>query len=288
MATMDRYSPSQSTASGTSSSSHSPPSSPGPSHPYQQQQPQHRLLNRMSTLFGGGKKKTTIDSGASSSSSAAPVTVENDRDNDTLVASQVDSMFNEDRNASCVDSMYSSIRSRRSNYPPVSNPDTPAPLRTVQLDNPIVHLPTPPPQQPQDEPPFKPNTSTSSSSSSSSIPHTPSTPPPPPAANNSTPVVEQRKSTPINASSQKIEDVEAQFRLLLREYAPSADHLSSVNNLTFEQKEMLLRSSRSPALLKKNSTFSHVMPSFSLKATFGIKNKKNRGTVDQQDRKSVV
>lgn len=45
---------------------------------------------------------------------------------------------------------------------------------------------------------------------------------------------------------------------------------------------MLLRSSRSPALLKKNSTFSHVMPSFSLKATFGIKNKKNRGTVDQQ------
>ena len=58
--------------------------------------------------------------------------------------------------------------------------------------------------------------------------------------------------------------------------------MSSVNNLTFEQKEMLLRSSRSPALLKKNSTFSHVMPSFSLKATFGIKNKKNRGTVDQQ------
>lgn len=49
--------------------------------------------------------------------------------------------------------------------------------------------------------------------------------------------------------------------------------MSNVNNLTFEQKEMLLRSSRSPALLKKNSTFSHVMPSFSLKATFGIKNK---------------
>jgi hypothetical protein len=49
--------------------------------------------------------------------------------------------------------------------------------------------------------------------------------------------------------------------------------MSNVNNLTLEQKEMLLRSSRLPALLKKNSTFSHVMPSFSLKATFGIKNK---------------
>lgn len=215
MATMDHYSPSQSTASASSSSnSHSPPSSPGPSHPYQQQQ-QHRLLNRMSTLFGGGKKKTTTNNGAASSSSAVPVTVETDRDNDTLVASQVDSLFIEDRNASCVDSMYSSIRSRRSNYPPVPNPDTPAPLRTVQLDNPIVHLPTPPPQQqPQDESSFKPNTSTSSSSSSSSIPHTPS-PPPPTAASNSTPIVEQRKSTPPNASSQKIEDVEAQFRLLL-------------------------------------------------------------------------
>lgn len=214
MATMDHYSPSQSAVSA-SSSNHSRPSSPGPSHQYQQQ-PQHRLLNRMSTLFGGGKKKTA-NNGASSSSSAVPVTVEADRDSDTLVASQVDSMFNEDRNASCVDSMYSSIRSRRSNYPPVPNPDTPAPLRTVQLDNPIVHLPTPPPQQQQDESPFKPNTSTSSSSSSS-IPHTPSPPPPPPpptTASNSTPVVEQRKSTPPNASSQKIEDVEAQFRLLL-------------------------------------------------------------------------
>lgn len=42
---------------------------------------------------------------------------------------------------------------------------------------------------------------------------------------------------------------------------------------------MLLRSSRSPALMKKNSTFSHVMPSFSLKATFGIKSKNNnKGT----------
>ncbi|KAL9540810.1 hypothetical protein MBANPS3_009471 [Mucor bainieri] len=295
MATMDHYSPSQSTASASSSSSsnnnsssHSPPSSPGPSHLYQhqQQQPQHRLLNRMSTLFGGGKKKTSANHGtaaaSSSSSAAVPVTVEHERDNDTLVASQVDSMFNEDRNASCVDSMYSSIRSRRSNYPPVPNPDTPAPLRTVQLDNPIVHLPTPPPQQQPEEASFRPHTSTSSSSSSSSIPHTPSPPPHPTAASNSTPIAEQRKSTPPNASSQKIEDVEAQFRLLLREYAPSADHMSSVNNLTFEQKEMLLRSSRSPALLKKNSTFSHVMPSFSLKATFGIKNKKNRGTVDQQ------
>lgn len=63
--------------------------------------------------------------------------------------------------------------------------------------------------------------------------------------------------------------------------------MSNVNNLTFEQKEMLLRSSRSPALLKKNSTFSHVMPSFSLKATFGLKNKssskKNNATTVNLD-----
>lgn len=52
--------------------------------------------------------------------------------------------------------------------------------------------------------------------------------------------------------------------------------MSNVHNLTLEQKEMLLRSSRSPALLKKNSTFSHVMPSFSLKATFGLKNKSTK------------
>lgn len=62
--------------------------------------------------------------------------------------------------------------------------------------------------------------------------------------------------------------------------------MSNVNNLTLEQKEMLLRSSRSPALLKKNSTFSHVMPSFSLKATFGIKHKsssKHHKTTSSQD-----
>lgn len=59
--------------------------------------------------------------------------------------------------------------------------------------------------------------------------------------------------------------------------------MSNVNNLTFEQKEMLLRSSRSPALLRKNSTFSHVMPSFSLKATFGMKKSKHHKTNISQD-----
>jgi hypothetical protein len=59
--------------------------------------------------------------------------------------------------------------------------------------------------------------------------------------------------------------------------------MNNVNNLTFEQKEMLLRSSRSPALMKKNSTFSHVMPSFSLKATFGLKSRSsNKGTTQDQ------
>lgn len=58
--------------------------------------------------------------------------------------------------------------------------------------------------------------------------------------------------------------------------------MNNVNNLTFEQKEMLLRSSRSPALLRKNSTFSHVMPSFSLKATFGMKKTKPHKNMNQE------
>ncbi|KAI9245394.1 armadillo-type protein [Helicostylum pulchrum] len=215
-------------------------------------QPQYKILNRMSTLFGGKKKLV-------STSSVLP-----DNDNDTLVnpISQVDSMFTDEVNNSCVDSMYSSLQSRSSRYrpSPVVNSDAPAPLRTVQLMDPIVHLPepittttTPSPPPPAQSPP--PTTQKSFDS-----------PPSPPQ--------EQRKSSPPpGTSTQKIEDVEAQFKLLLREYAPSADHMSNVHNLTFEQKEMLLRSSRSPALLKKNSTFSHVMPSFSLKATFGLKPK---------------
>lgn len=46
--------------------------------------------------------------------------------------------------------------------------------------------------------------------------------------------------------------------------------------MTFEQKEELIRSSKSPELLRKNSSFSNVMPAFSLKATFGIKSSKNK------------
>ncbi|KAI8091657.1 armadillo-type protein [Thamnidium elegans] len=211
-------------------------------------QPQYKILNRMSTLFGGKKKPVSTSS------------ILQDNDNDTLVnpVSQVDSVFTDEVNSSCVDSMYSSLQSRSSRYRPVLNSDAPAPLRTVQLMDPIVHLPeptTPPP----------PPASTSQQQKQKSF----DSPPSPPQ--------EQRKSSPpLGTSTQKIEDVEAQFKLLLREYAPSADHMSNVHNLTFEQKEMLLRSSRSPALLKKNSTFSHVMPSFSLKATFGLKNKSTR------------
>ncbi|KAI7903882.1 armadillo-type protein [Cokeromyces recurvatus] len=200
--------------------------SPGPSS----QQTQHRLLDRVSTLFGGGKKKSG-----------------NNFENNTQ-PSQTNSILNEDRNASCVDSMYSSLQSRRSVYH--SNTNVPAPLKTVQLDNPIVHLPTPTPPTPPHHP-----------SLNSTMPSSP---------------IPQRKLTPPALSPQKIEDVEAQFKLLLREYAPSADHINNVNNLTVEQKEMLLRSSRSPALLKKNSTFSHIGPSFSLRATFGLKTKTKR------------
>ncbi|ORE08210.1 hypothetical protein BCV72DRAFT_289135 [Rhizopus microsporus var. microsporus] len=205
---------------------------PGPSS-----SSQHKILNRVSTLFNPKKNKTSN----SPSGELSPQEEENE--------SNADSLFNDDRASSRVDSMYSSLQSRRSNYrPPASTSNAPAPLRTVQLENPIVHLP--------------------------------STPPTPPPNSNEKPIqtvsTESRKTvTPpaVSSSQKKVEDIEEQFKLLLREYAPSADHLSSVNNLTFEQKEMLLRSSKSPALLKKNSSFSNVMPTFSLKATFGLKNK---------------
>lgn len=164
-------------------------------------QPPYRILNRMSTLFGG-KKKATVNHNGSSSSSSVPLP--DDNDNETLVASQVDSLFQEERNTSCVDSMYSSLQSRSSRYRPApTNPDTPAPLRTVQLMDPIVHLPTPPP------PPSPPI-----------IEDTPTPPSPTPST--------VRKSTPPpGTSSQKVEDVEAQFKLLL------------VKNLTLKRRLIL-------------------------------------------------
>ncbi|EIE77395.1 hypothetical protein RO3G_02099 [Rhizopus delemar RA 99-880] len=202
-------------------------SSPGPSSP-----PQHRILNRVSTLFGAKKKNVT------------PAEFVQEQAEEF----QADSLYDADDAASRVDSMYSSLHSRRSGYRPSAANNTPAPLRTVQLENPIVHLPTPPTPPANDKRP---------------------SPPPEPKK-----IITPPSSLP--SSQKKVEDVEEQFKLLLKEYAPSADHMSSVNNLTFEQKELLLRSSRSPALLKKNSTFSHVMPSFSLKATFGLKNKSSK------------
>jgi hypothetical protein len=84
-------------------------------------------------------------------------------------------------------------------------------LRTVQLDNPIVHLPsstppTPPPNNLSEQ-------STKPTSSSSAVPHSPS-PPLSSMANEAT-IKPPSKSTPLNASSRKVEDIEAQFKLLL-------------------------------------------------------------------------
>lgn len=192
----------------SSPASVSPPSSPGPSS----QQTQHRILNRMSTLFGGKKKNhANASSGSSSAFNQASVsTSANDRDSETLVASQVDSMFNDERTASCVDSMYSSLQSRRSAYRPVPNPNTPAPLRTVQLDNPIVHLPTPTPPTP---PPNNLSEQSTNSVSASSVPQSPS--PPLSSTSNESTIKSPNKSTSMNASSRKVEDIEAQFKLLL-------------------------------------------------------------------------
>lgn len=173
-------------------SSPSPPGSPGPSQ-------QHRLLNRVSTLFGGGKKKGANMVSASSSSPSA--------DNESIAASQVDSMLIDDRTASCVDSMYSSLQSRRSNYrPPQTNTqNVPAPLRTVQLDNPIVHLPTPPP--PSISTPLDNNQHTVKPSQTYSTPlHTPS---PSPTS------MTDKKTMKAKTTAQKIEDIDAQFNLLM-------------------------------------------------------------------------
>ncbi|CAO3691251.1 unnamed protein product [Rhizopus stolonifer] len=64
----------------------------------------------------------------------------------------------------------------------------------------------------------------------------------------------------------KIQDVERQFKLLLKEYAPSTD----TSCLTFEQKQILLHSSKSPTLKKRNSTFSSILSLFSLKTKLSL------------------
>lgn len=167
----------------------SPPGSPGPSSQ------QHRLLNRVSTLFGGGKKQKNSPSSIMT-------------DNESIAASQVDSMMMDDRTASCVDSMYSSLQSRRSNYRPPPNPNVPAPLRTVQLDNPIVHLPTPPPPS-TSTPLDNQHTVKPSPSQTYSTPlHTPSPPP-------TTTIVADKRSSKSKTTAQKIEDIETQFNLLM-------------------------------------------------------------------------
>ncbi|KAI8975717.1 armadillo-type protein [Mycotypha africana] len=269
-------------SSPSSNTSISPANSPGPSSAAgASTQAQHKLLNRMSTLFGGGKKKNDT----STANPAVYYATSNVNNNDSQFA---DSMFNYEGTASCVDSMYSSLQSRRSNYRPVPNPKTPEPLRTVQLDSPIVHLPTPPPPNAQQNrpsvPPLKDNNQITSRSASPDLAlvagaTTRKASPPSSQQHISTSSsfdVGDHSKKQVGIPSDKVEDIEEQFKLLLKEYAPSADHMNNVNNLTFEQKAMLLRSSRSPALLKKNSTFSHVMPSFSLKATFS--RNKNKAT----------
>lgn len=141
-------------------------SSPGPSSP-----PQHRILNRVSTLFGAKKKNVT------------PAEFVQEQAEE----SQADSLYDADDAASRVDSMYSSLHSRRSGYRPSAANNIPAPLRTVQLENPIVHLPTPPTPPANDKHP-----------SPSPEPKKIITPP-----------------SSLSSSQKKVEDVEEQFKLLL-------------------------------------------------------------------------
>ncbi|KAI8978580.1 armadillo-type protein [Pilobolus umbonatus] len=161
--------------------------------------PQNRILTRVSTFLG--RKRNSANE-------------EEEFDH----TSKVDSLLEEEM-TSRVDSLYSSLQSRRSTY--YSYQDTPAPLRTVQLENPTIHLP-----------------------------------------DNET-------------IDNKMNEVEEEFKKLLTEYGPSEDHLGNVNKLTLAQKAILVRCSKSPAMVKKNSTYS--LPSFSLK-TFGLKNK-SRGSL---------
>ncbi|KAI8878360.1 hypothetical protein K501DRAFT_336794 [Backusella circina FSU 941] len=163
---------------------------------------------------------------------------------DEMAHSQIDSLFSEEFNASRVDSVYSSLQSRRSGYRSIAGSSMiQPPVHTVMLDNPTIHLSPTINISERQVPPIGRTSSYSSSASTSS------------------------------SSLIRQQEIDAEFEKLLNEYAPTADHMSHVNNLSFEQKEMLLRSSRSPLLSTSASGRNNKPSTFSFRNTFRSLNK---------------
>lgn len=94
----------------------------------QQQQQQPRILNRVSGFFmHHSKKKQASDEDTSSSSSSDDISLPPESSTHDGASSRVDSMF----------SSISSVRG--------GNPNSPPPVRTIRLDNPVVHESPPSP-----------------------------------------------------------------------------------------------------------------------------------------------
>ncbi|KAI9018573.1 armadillo-type protein [Phycomyces nitens] len=224
-----------------SSPSDSPPSSPGPSALANNP---NKLLHRVSGFFfqhGRRVRSPTADE--------ADMSPEEPDSDGYLQAHEP--MIQDIETASRVDSMFS-MHSNHSARP--VNPNTPPPLRTVCLDNPIVHTSIAPVEQPPSPPP--------SSSASKPTKHT-------------LPLRKLSKLSP--------DDVNEAFELLLQEYALPTSLKPNLTQLTTEQKSILLQSSRSRMLLRKNSTFSS--SSFSFAATLGIHRKSKAQPSNVRDRK---
>ncbi|KAI7871432.1 armadillo-type protein [Spinellus fusiger] len=210
----------------------------------------NKILHRVSGFFfqHGRKIRTGGDENDApsegSSSSAAAVAVEN---TSVPISRSPSPPLPDMETASRVDSMYS-MHSNHSARP--VNPNTPPPLRTVCLDNPIIHQ-----SIATEEPPSPVQTSS------------------------------MARTLPKNTSKLNPNDVDEAFELLLQEYSLPANLRPNLAQLSTEQKSILLQSSKSRMLLHKNSTVSSSSSSsFSLAATLGI-HRRSRGHHSIGDRK---
>lgn len=93
----------------------------------QQQQQQPRILNRVSGFFMHHSKKKQASDEDTSSSSSDDISLPPESSTHDGASSRVDSMF----------SSISSVRG--------GNPNSPPPVRTIRLDNPVVHESPPSP-----------------------------------------------------------------------------------------------------------------------------------------------
>lgn len=89
---------------------------------------------------------------------------------DEMAHSQIDSLFSEEFNVSRVDSVYSSLQSRRSGYRSIASSSMiQPPVHTVMLDSPTIHLSPTINISERQVPPIGRTSSYSSSASSSSL-----------------------------------------------------------------------------------------------------------------------